>query len=52
MDDESGITAAEFREAIANRETTLATIKQRNDAWKASRGQAAPAAPAPGGFNF
>lgn len=51
-DDESSITAAEMREAMASRETTMATIKQRNDAWKASRGQAAPAAPAPGGFNF
>lgn len=47
------ITAAEFKECIANRETTLATLKQRNDAYKASRGQnTAAAAPAPGGFNF
>lgn len=52
-DSEDSITAAEFREAIANRETTLATMKQRNDAYKASKGQgSAAAAPAPGGFNF
>lgn len=51
-DSEDTITAAEFREAIANRETTLATLKQRNDAYKASKGQAPAAAPAPGGFNF
>ena len=47
------ITAAEFKECIAKRETTLATLKQRNDAYKASKGQSnAAAAPAPGGFNF
>ena len=47
------ITAAEFKECITNRETTLATLKQRNDAYKASKGQnTAAAAPAPGGFNF
>ena len=52
-DDESSITAAEFKECIANRETTLATLKQRNDAYKASKGQTAPAAaPAAGAFNF
>lgn len=52
-DSEESMTAQEFREAIANRETTLATLKQRNDAYKASKGQApAAAGPAPGGFNF
>ena len=52
-DSEDTITAAELREAMAARETALATMKQRNDAYKASKGQS-PAAPAPatGGFNF
>ena len=51
-DSEDTITAQAFREAIANRETTLATLKQRNDAYKASKGQSSAAAPASGGFNF
>ena len=52
-DDEGSVTAAEFKEAIAKREVTLAEMKQRNDEYKASRGNApAAAAPAPGGFNF
>ena len=51
-DSEDTITAQEFREAIAARETTLATLKKRNDDYKASKGQAPAAAPAPGGFNF
>lgn len=52
-DDEGSITAQEFLDAIAGRETTLATLKQRNDEWKASQGKApAAAAPAAGGFNF
>ena len=52
-DDESTITAQEFLDAIAGRETTLATLKQRNDEWKASQGKvSAAAAPAAGGFNF
>jgi hypothetical protein len=50
-DSEETITAAELREAMAARETALATMKQRNDAYKASKGQTS-AAPAPGGFNF
>ena len=50
-DDESTITATELTEAMANRETYLATIKKRNDDYKASK--ASPvAAPAAGGFNF
>lgn len=36
-DDESFITADELRKAIADRETYLATVKQRNDEYKASR---------------
>ena len=52
-DDESSITAAELKKAMSDRETTLATMKQRQDEYKASKGQsAAPAAPATGGFNF
>lgn len=52
-DSEDSITATEFKECIANRETTLATLKARNDAYKASKGQSNVAAtPAPGGFNF
>lgn len=50
-DDDSTITAADLKKAMSDRETTLATMKQRQDEYKASRGQAAPA-PAAGGFNF
>ena len=51
-DDESSITAAELKKAMSDRETYLATMKQRQDDYKASKGQATPAAPAQGGFNF
>ena len=52
-DDESTLTAAEVAEAVANRETYLATIKQRQDEYKASKNAAtAAAAPAKTGFNF
>lgn len=50
-DDESSITAAELKKAMSDRETYLATVKQRQDEYKASKGQAATA-PATGGFNF
>ena len=52
-DTEETMTVAELNEAITNRETYLATIKQRQDEYKASKG-AAPsiAAPATGAFNF
>lgn len=50
-DDENTMTAAELTEAIAARETYLATIKQRQDEYKASK-NAAAAAPAKSGFNF
>lgn len=50
FDDEEYMTAAELSQMIAERETTLAAIKQRNDEYKASKAQ--PATPAPGGFNF
>lgn len=52
-DDESSITAQEFLNAIAERETYLATMKKRSDEYKASKNQpSAIAAPAAGGFNF
>lgn len=50
-DDESSITAAELKKAMSDRETTLATLRQRQEEYKASKGQAAPA-PTTGGFNF
>lgn len=50
-DTEETITAAAVAEAIATRETYLASIKQRQDEYKASKATAA-AAPAKGGFNF
>ena len=52
-DDETTLTANEVAEAVANRETYLATIKQRQDEYKASKNAAtAAAAPAKTGFNF
>ena len=52
-DSEESITAQEFLQAIAERETALATMKQRSEEYKASKNQAStPAVPAPGGFNF
>ena len=52
-DDESTLTANEVAEAVANRETYLATIKQRQDEYKASKNAAtAAAAPSKTGFNF
>lgn len=51
-DVEGVLTAAEVAEAVAARETYLATIKQRQEEYKASKNTAAPAAPANSGFNF
>lgn len=51
-DDESSITAMELKKAMSDRETALAAMKQRQDEYKASKGQNAPTAPAAGGFNF
>lgn len=53
-DTEGTILASELKEAMANREITLAEIKKRNEEYKASRGSAIPAAAAPasGGFDF
>ena len=50
-DDESTITAAELTKAMSDRETYLATLKQRQDEYKASKNQPSTA-PAQGGFNF
>ena len=50
-DDESTITAAELTKAMSDRETYQATLKQRQDEYKASKNQPA-AAPANQGFNF
>lgn len=50
-DDESTITTAELTKAMSDRETYLATVKQRQDEYKASKNQPA-AAPANQGFNF
>lgn len=52
-DDESTLTANEVAEAVANRETYLATIKQRQDEYKASKATTTAAAtPSKTGFNF
>jgi hypothetical protein len=51
-DVEGSITVTELNEAIAARETYLATLKQRQDEYKASKNQPAIAAPAAGAFNF
>jgi hypothetical protein len=52
-DEADTITAAELTEAMANRETMLAALKQRQEDYKASKGQAtAQTAPAQGAFNF
>lgn len=51
-DDESTLTAQEVAEAVATRETYLATIKQRQDEYKASRNAAPAVAKGNGGFNF
>lgn len=50
-DTEGILTANELADAIANRETYLATMKQRQDEYKASQG-ANVAAPSNAGFNF
>ena len=53
-DDESTITAQEFAKAISDREIYLATLKQRNDEYQASRNVAVASASTAtkGGFNF
>ena len=52
-DDESTITAVELTKAMADRETYLATIKQRKDEYKASQNTAPAIASIPtGSFQF
>lgn len=53
-DDDSTITAQEFKSALADREVALAAIKQRQDDYNASKAQTqAPASTSgPSGFNF
>lgn len=52
-DDESFITAKELEDKMKERQTYLATVKQRQDEYKASQGAAAKTeAPATAGFNF
>ena len=52
-DDESTITAVELTKAMADRETYLATIKQRRDEYKASQAAITPpAATVPTSFQF
>lgn len=56
-DDESTMTAIELKEKMAERNVTIAAIKQRRDEWRASQGNnATPTANAPaaaaGTFNF
>lgn len=50
-DEEEFLTAQELTDAMTQRQTYLATIKQRQDEYKAAK-NASIAAPAPGGFNF
>jgi hypothetical protein len=54
-DDEETITAAEMTDAMSARQTYLATVKQRQDEYKASKGSAGSAANKPaaeGGYDF
>lgn len=51
-DDESTITAEELKKAMADRETYLATIKQRQDEYKASKAAATPSIASPGVGEF
>lgn len=51
-DDETTLTANEVAEKVAARETYLATIKQRQDEYKASKNAAPAMAVTKSGFNF
>lgn len=51
-DAEGVLTVAELNEAITARETYLATVKQRQDEYNASKGATAPKAPTNAQFNF
>ena len=50
FDDESTLTAAELTKAMTDRQTYLATMKQKQDEYKASQGQSSE--PKKGGFDF
>lgn len=51
-DDESTMTVNELNAAITTRETYLATVKQRQDEYKASKGAAPAIVPTQAAFNF
>lgn len=51
-DDEDGILATEFNEAMANREVYLATIKKRQEDYQNSKKSAPIASTAKTGYNF
>lgn len=51
-DDESTILASELREAMTNREVTLAEMKKRREDYKANKDNNSAVKPAPGGFDF
>ena len=51
-DEDCDMTTAYLTKASADRETYLATVKSRQDEYKASKAAAPAAAPAAGGFNF
>lgn len=52
-DEDAGMTTAELKEALANREVYLAGIKQRRDEYRASQTSAIPSAtPTSGAFKF
>lgn len=51
-DSEETITSDELLKCMTDRETALATLKQRHDEWQAQKSAPVAAAPAAGGFNF
>lgn len=51
-DEDCDMTASFLKKASEDRETYLATVKKRQDDYKASKSAPAAAAPASGGFNF
>lgn len=51
-DTEGILTVVELNNAITARETYLATVKQRQDEYNATKGAAKTSAPAAGAFNF
>lgn len=51
-DEEGVLTVTELNNAITERETYLATVKQRQDEYNATKGAAKSSTPAAGAFNF